>query len=144
MTTDRFVRQADLIPRERLERLSATVIGVGAIGRQVALQLAALGIPRLQLIDFDSVDATNITTQGYLQADLGLPKVEAVRQSIAQVDAEIDVTVVLDRYRPRQTVGNGLFCCVDSISARQVIWRSTGSSCAFWCDGRIWARPCGC
>ena len=137
MTPDRFVRQADLIPRERLERLSATVIGVGAIGRQVALQLAAIGIPRLQLIDFDSVDATNITTQGYLHADLGLQKVEALRQSIAQVDAEIDVTVVLDRYRPRQTVGDGLFCCVDSISARQVIWRSTGSSCAFWCDGRM-------
>ena len=137
MTTDRFVRQADLVPRERLRQLSATVIGVGAIGRQVALQLAALGIPRLQLIDFDTVDATNITTQGYLQSNLGQPKVDALRQAIHQIDAEIDVSVLAERYRPRQAVGDGLFCCVDSISTRQVIWRAAGSACPFWCDGRM-------
>ncbi|HBN76613.1 MAG TPA: thiamine biosynthesis protein ThiF, partial [Planctomycetaceae bacterium] len=51
---------------------SATVIGVGAIGRQVALQLAAIGMPQLQLIDFDAVEASNITTQGYLESDLGV------------------------------------------------------------------------
>lgn len=31
--SDRFVRQADLVPRERLLTSPATVIGVGAIGR---------------------------------------------------------------------------------------------------------------
>ena len=137
MTTDRFVKQAELIPRTRVERLSATVIGVGAIGRQVALQLAALGISRLQLIDFDTVDETNITTQGYLQAELGWQKVDATRRAIAQIDADIIVTVVPDRYRPRQTTGDAMFCCVDSISARQVIWRSAGSNCPFWSDGRM-------
>ena len=40
---DRFERQSDLVPRQRLEQLKATVIGMGAIGRQVALQLAAIG-----------------------------------------------------------------------------------------------------
>lgn len=39
---NRFVRQRDLVPRAKLQTLSATVIGVGAIGRQVALQLATL------------------------------------------------------------------------------------------------------
>ena len=34
---DRFVRQQDLVPQERLAALSISVIGVGAIGRQVAL-----------------------------------------------------------------------------------------------------------
>jgi tRNA A37 threonylcarbamoyladenosine dehydratase len=61
-TPSRFSRQADLVPHDRLASVVATVIGVGAVGRQVALQLAAIGTPRIQLIDFDVVDATNITT----------------------------------------------------------------------------------
>jgi len=47
MTHDRFSRQTDLVPRTKLADLTATVIGVGAIGHQVAIQLAALGVPRL-------------------------------------------------------------------------------------------------
>ena len=39
----RFQRQTDLVPRQRLTALRLTVIGIGAIGRQVSLQLAAMG-----------------------------------------------------------------------------------------------------
>ncbi|MEI8376309.1 MAG: ThiF family adenylyltransferase, partial [Planctomycetota bacterium] len=67
---DRFVRQQDIIPKDRLATMQVTVIGVGAIGRQAALQLAAIGVPRIQLVDFDVVDLSNITTQGYLAADV--------------------------------------------------------------------------
>ena len=42
--SDRYSRQRDIIPLERLAACRATVIGVGAIGRQVALQLAAMGV----------------------------------------------------------------------------------------------------
>ena len=66
---DRFERQQDLVPQDRLAGLTATVIGVGAIGRQLALQLAAMGIPRMQLVDFDRVEATNVTSQGYWQGE---------------------------------------------------------------------------
>ena len=76
-SADRFLRQQDLVPQDRLQLLTAAVIGVGAIGRQVAIQLAALGVRRLQLIDFDTVEPTNVTTQGYFHADLGRPKVDA-------------------------------------------------------------------
>jgi sulfur carrier protein ThiS adenylyltransferase len=41
------------------------VIGVGAIGRQVALQLAALGVPDLSLYDPDTVAVENLAPQGY-------------------------------------------------------------------------------
>src|SRR6201999_1514449 len=44
---DRFSRQRELVPAERLDPLLVTVIGVGAIGRQVALQLAAVGVRRI-------------------------------------------------------------------------------------------------
>ena len=54
---DRFARQQSLVPQTRLQALQATVIGLGAIGRQVALQLAAIGCRKVQLFDFDQVDA---------------------------------------------------------------------------------------
>ena len=50
---ERYNRQRDIVPADRLASCRATIIGVGAIGRQVALQLTAVGIPWLQLIDFD-------------------------------------------------------------------------------------------
>ena len=70
MTTQRYSRQEDIIPRDRILDCKATVIGIGAIGRQVSLQLTAIGIPWLQLIDFDSVEISNLASQGYLQDDL--------------------------------------------------------------------------
>ncbi len=134
---DRFVRQQELIPRPRITSLSATVIGVGAIGRQVALQLAAIGMPRLQLIDFDAVEASNITTQGYLERDLGLPKVQATKTAIERLDPQITVNTIEDRYRGKYPLDPVVFCCVDSISARAAIWRAAHASCVFWCDGRM-------
>ncbi len=83
-TSDRFTRQQDLIPQDRLASVRATVIGVGAIGRQVALQLAAIGTPRLQLIDFDQVDLTNVTPRGYLASDIGQAKVQSTATAIGR------------------------------------------------------------
>ena len=135
--TDRFSRQQDLVPTARLQALTATVIGVGAIGRQVALQLAALGVRRLQLIDFDSVEETNITSQGYYTGDLGAPKVSATAKVIHQIDPTITVSTIPDRYRPRHETREAVFCCVDSISTRAAIWRAVLPGCAVYCDGRM-------
>lgn len=137
---DRFQRQQDLVPRQALADIRATVIGVGAIGRQVALQLAAIGTPRLQLIDFDVVDLTNVTTQAYLAADVGQPKVSATAAGIARLDPGIAVETIQDRYSSRIGIGQTVFCCVDSITARAAIWRSAGPKCRFWSDGRMLAE----
>jgi hypothetical protein len=97
---DRFTRQAELVPQEKLSHLAVTVIGVGAIGRQVALQLAAIGVRRLQLIDFDRVDATNVTTQGYRASEIGQLKVEAAASAVRELDDAIALELVADRWRP--------------------------------------------
>jgi molybdopterin/thiamine biosynthesis adenylyltransferase len=134
---DRFVRQRELVPADRLAEVSATVIGVGAIGRQVALQLAAIGTRRIQLVDFDHVDATNVTTQGYFVEDVGEPKVLVTAAAIRRIEPEVSIETMEDRYRAKQTIGNSVFCCVDSISARAAIWRSAANRCRFWVDGRM-------
>ncbi|MCA9022834.1 MAG: ThiF family adenylyltransferase [Planctomycetaceae bacterium] len=137
LVSDRFVRQSDLVPQEILKPMTVTVIGVGAIGRQVALQLAALGVRRLQLIDFDQVEPTNITTQGYLAVDLGQFKVEATARALQAIDAELKIEIIADRFRPGLATGEAVFVCVDSISSRAAIWRALRHQCSFWCDGRM-------
>jgi sulfur carrier protein ThiS adenylyltransferase len=137
----RFARQAELVPPNKLAAIRATVIGVGAVGRLVALQLAAIGCPRIQLIDFDRVELTNVTTQGYLQSDIGLPTVDATGGQICLLDGQIAVETVNDRFRTKLETGEAMFSCVDSISVRDTIWRSrhrqVRSGQVFWADGRM-------
>jgi sulfur carrier protein ThiS adenylyltransferase len=104
-TLDRFERQSEIVPAEKLRSLTVTVIGVGAIGRQVALQLASLGVSRLQLVDFDQVEPTNITTQGYQAADLGQSKVEVTARVVRAIDADMNVETINDRFRPGWATG---------------------------------------
>jgi molybdopterin-synthase adenylyltransferase len=137
ISEDRFTRQQELVPADRIGALAVTVIGVGAIGRQVALQLAAIGARRLQLVDFDCVDRTNVTTQGYWEVDIGQPKVNATAAAIARLDSSVEVERIEDRFRPKLMVGGAVFCCVDSIAARSTIWRSVQNRCEFWADGRM-------
>jgi len=133
----RFARQQALVPRSRLEQIQVSVIGLGAIGRQVALQLAALGTRRLRLIDFDHVEPANLTTQGYRTAELGRPKVQAAAQAIGELDPAIQVECIPRRYRPALGSSEAVFCCVDSIAAREAIWRSAGRRARFFADGRM-------
>lgn len=134
---NRFTRQRDLVPSERLTETKISVIGVGAIGRQVALQLAALGARKLQLVDFDVVDESNVTTQGYVRNEVAMAKVVALQRTIRELDPSVEVEPIPDRFRPQQSVGECVFCCVDSIAARAAIWRSVGPRCEFWADGRM-------
>jgi sulfur carrier protein ThiS adenylyltransferase len=134
---DRFERQAELVPADALAPLSITVIGVGAIGRQVALQLASIGAANLQLVDFDHVEASNVTTQGYRRDQIGRPKVQATADDLAALDASLRVQTLGDRFRPQHRAGEVVFACVDSISARRAIWRQVRSRCRLWIDGRM-------
>ena len=138
--SDRYSRQQDLVPMERLSRCKATVVGVGAIGRQVALQLTAMGIPWLQLVDFDSVEESNLASQGYLQDDLGRPKVEATADLCHQINHMLEVHTVNSRFRRSLGIGNMVFCCVDKIDARRLVWEALKDKADFFADGRMSAE----
>jgi sulfur carrier protein ThiS adenylyltransferase len=137
---ERYSRQRDLVPPERLAACKATVIGVGAIGRQVALQLTAMGISWLQLVDFDVVEVSNLASQGYLQDDLGRPKVEATADSCHQTNHLLEVYSLAQRFRRSMEVGNVVFCCVDAIDTRRLIWEAVKDKADFWADGRMSAE----
>ena len=139
-SNDRYLRQRDLVPAEKLARVTATVVGVGAIGRQVALQLAAMGVPRLQLVDPDVVEEVNLPVQGYLEADLGQAKVEATAALIRQVNSTVPLELHRERFRRSLRVGDVLFCCVDSIATRKLIWEAVKDRISLFVDGRMSAE----
>ena len=137
---ERYSRQRDIVPPERIVVCRATVIGVGAIGRQVALQLAAMGVPWLELVDFDLVETSNLASQGYLEDDLGRLKVEAMAKLCRQINAGVEVISIPDRFRRSMEIGNAVFCCVDTIDIRRLIWQAVKDSTGFFCDGRMSAE----
>lgn len=139
-SSDRFDRQSGLVPKDLLQSTWATIIGVGSIGRQVALQLTALGVPKLQLIDPDIVEPVNITAQAYLRDDLNRPKVQATADLCQQIEPLLDVEEIQDRYRRAHQTAPVVFTCVDSIGTRAAIWRALGTRCQFWADGRMLAE----
>ena len=137
---ERYSRQQDIVPSERLAACKATIVGIGAIGRQVALQLTAMGIPWLQLLDFDVVEISNLASQGYLQDDLGKPKVEATANLCRQINSDLEVHAVNDRFRRSMEIGDIIFVCVDKIDTRRLIWEAVRDEVSFFTDGRMSAE----
>lgn len=139
-SNERYSRQKDIVPPDRLAACQVTVIGVGAIGRQVAIQLAAMGAAWLQLIDFDLVEPSNLASQGYLEEDLGRPKVEATGQLCHRISSGLELHQKNERFRRSMEIGNVVICCVDKIEARRLIWESVKNRTSFFADTRMSAE----
>ncbi len=137
---ERYSRQKDIVPPDRLAVCRATVIGVGAIGRQVALQLAAMGVPWLQLIDFDVVETSNLASQGYLEEDLGRAKVEATGELCHRISHGLELRQENERFRRSMEIGTAIFCAVDKIEIRRAIWDAVKDKASFFTDGRMSAE----
>lgn len=137
--SERYSRQKDIVP-EKVKDLNVAVVGIGAIGRNVAIQLASIGVENLTIIDFDKVEEHNIASQGFSENEIDRLKVEAVKAKCEQVNSAIRINAINDRYRPfHVSKADVLFCCVDSMDARKIIWeRSTGIK--LFIDGRMSAE----
>ena len=147
---NRDIRQRELVPPTELAGWQILVVGVGAIGRQVALQLAALGVTAMTLIDPDVVAVENLAPQGYLPQDMGQAKVSATGHICRQIHPELQLVLCQGPFR-RSSVRTleclnnpmptkkllALFCCVDSISTRRLIWESCRNRLEFFVDGRM-------
>ena len=116
----RYDRQSTILPTDKLQTAKAVVIGVGAIGRQVALQLSACGIGELHIVDFDTVDIVNVGPQGFAPVDIGKKKVTALLADCERLNP--GRTVEHDMRYCDAVKGNIYFCCVDSIKTRGQIF----------------------
>lgn len=76
----------------RLKESSALLIGAGGLGSPLAMYLAAAGIGRIGIVDFDVVDESNLQRQiMHGQSSLGQPKLESARLRLLDINPHIKV-----------------------------------------------------
>lgn len=72
--------------RTKLRNARVAVAGLGGLGSNIAVMLARSGVGELLLMDFDTVDVTNLNRQMYLIPQLGKPKAEALPEILYQIN----------------------------------------------------------
>ena len=105
---EQFLRSAMLLGESALERLSrarVAVFGLGGVGGYTVEALARGGVGSLDLIDSDSVSLSNLNRQILAtHSTLGIPKVEAAKARVLDINPNCRVTVYPVFYTP-ETAG---------------------------------------
>lgn len=89
----------------KLKKAKVLLVGSGGLGAPLGLYLAAAGVGRLGIVDFDAVDFTNLQRQvTFGTSDVGRKKLEAARERLSNLNPEIRI----DTYETRLTSENAL------------------------------------
>lgn len=123
--SQRFLRNRDLVDQEAINRHTVTIVGLGAIGSQLAEQLSKLGVTRFVLIDPDVVSEVNLGVQGFYEDEVGLSKVHAVEGRLQKVRSRAQVSAHPEPWQPGADSipeRSVIFAAVDSISVRRQLY----------------------
>jgi adenylyltransferase/sulfurtransferase len=91
--------------QRRLKASSVLLIGTGGLGSPLALYLAAAGVGRIGLVDYDVVDESNLQRQIiHGQSTVGVPKIESAARRIHDLNPSVQV----DKYEVPLTSENAL------------------------------------
>lgn len=78
--------------QEKLRQSSVLAVGLGGLGSPATMYLAAAGLGRLVLADFDAVDLSNLQRQILHTTErLGMPKADSARVALAALNPEVDL-----------------------------------------------------
>ena len=77
----------------KLRDSSVGIAGAGGLGSNIAVSLARTGVGRLLIVDYDSVDESNLNRQYYFRDQIDMVKVEALKENINRIDESIKVEV---------------------------------------------------
>ena len=78
--------------QKKLKAAKVLLVGTGGLGAPLALYLAAAGVGTLGLVDFDTVDVTNLQRQIiHGTKDVGRPKIVSARETIHDINPEVNV-----------------------------------------------------
>jgi sulfur-carrier protein adenylyltransferase/sulfurtransferase len=84
----------DAVAQQRLKAAKVLVVGAGGLGSPLLLYLAAAGVGTIGIVDFDTVDLSNLQRQIlYTPADLGQSKARVAAQKIQALNPHVQVEV---------------------------------------------------
>ena len=96
--------------QKKLKGTSVLCIGTGGLGSPISMYLAAAGIGRIGLVDFDVVDFSNLQRQiAHGTEDVGRPKVESATETINSINPN----VVVDKHEAPLTSENAMALVAD-------------------------------
>ncbi|MBL7055935.1 molybdopterin-synthase adenylyltransferase MoeB [Candidatus Woesearchaeota archaeon] len=91
--------------QEKLKQAKVLVVGAGGLGSPVLLYLAAAGIGKIGIVDFDKVDETNLQRQIlYSERDVGKSKAETAKKHLEKLNSNIEIIT----YNEKLTSENAL------------------------------------
>ncbi len=97
--------EVGMVGQLNLKKAKVLMIGSGGLGAPLGLYLAAAGVGRLGIVDFDTVDFTNLQRQvTFGTSDVGRKKLEAARERLSNLNPEIQI----DTFETRLTSDNAL------------------------------------
>lgn len=131
------------IDQQRLSQAHALVVGCGALGNEVLKGLTLMGVGRLTVVDFDNVEATNLSRSVlFRRTDVGRRKVDVVAERLWELNPDLLLDTICGDVA--HDVGLGRFAeadviigCVDSRWARYMINRHCMRMQRPWVDGGI-------
>ena len=109
--------EVGLAGQKRIKATSVLCIGAGGLGSPIAMYLAAAGIGKIGIVDFDTVDYSNLQRQIlHTDADVGRSKAESAKETIQGINPHCEVVIhntrissenALDLIRPYDIVVDG-------------------------------------
>jgi molybdopterin/thiamine biosynthesis adenylyltransferase/rhodanese-related sulfurtransferase len=90
--------EVGLAGQRKIRNTSVLCIGAGGLGSPIAMYLAAAGIGKLGIVDFDTVDYSNLQRQIlHSDADVGVSKAESAKAAIAALNPNVEVELYKTR-----------------------------------------------
>jgi adenylyltransferase/sulfurtransferase len=84
--------------QKRLKNAKVLCVGAGGLGSPALMYLAAAGVGTLGIVEFDTVDESNLERQIiHGQSDIGRPKAESARDSVKEINPYVQVNLHTDR-----------------------------------------------
>lgn len=119
----RYTRYQGAIPAMAIARAETAVIGCGAVGRQVVLQLAAMGVGGIMAVDFDKVSEENLGCQGWSPDHVGDSKVEVLKREVLGMNPQCVFFAEPSRFNAGMVEQvDVVFCCVDNMDVRKEVF----------------------
>ncbi|MSR66838.1 MAG: molybdopterin-synthase adenylyltransferase MoeB [Pedosphaera sp.] len=86
--------EVGLAGQKRIKAASVLCIGAGGLGSPIAMYLAAAGIGKIGIVDFDTVDYSNLQRQIlHTDADVGRSKAQSAKETIAGINPNVEVVI---------------------------------------------------